>query len=185
MARAQQNVCKLPHFYGPLIKTQCASSIMDLCVCVHMTHHHAIPDFYSFRRSRRRERILPLTVGASSFTPFHCIPTCTAQPKNGTECRREPQFCNLHSHMDIVTKKSCVPPLGCMRKPFSGQKKPVKLGRVIIFLTFDALDRILGFSKRGQVQVHRNLMTIFWGLQNHIKSVTFRRIVVCPTKIYA
>jgi hypothetical protein len=69
-----------------------------------------------------------------------------------------------------------------MRKPFSGQKKPVKLGRVIIFLTFDALDRILGFSKRGQVQVHRNLMTIFWSLQNHIKSVTFRRIVVCRPK---
>ncbi len=67
-----------------------------------------------------------------------------------------------------------------MRKPFSGQKKPVKLGRVIIFLTFDALDRIFCCSKRGRVQVHPNLMTIFWGLQNHVKSVTFRRTGVLP-----
>ncbi len=54
----------------------------------------------------------------------------------------------------------------CMRKPESGKKNPVNLGRVMI------LDRIFSGTKSGQVQLEPILMTIFWGLVAHSKMVT-------------
>jgi len=50
-----------------------------------------------------------------------------------------------------------------MRKPFSGHEKPVKLSRVIIFLTFDALDPDLPLKKKAHARVHPESIDHFLG----------------------
>ena len=57
-----------------------------------------------------------------------------------------------------------------MRNTFFPVKKPVKLGRVTLFLIFDALVPIFPPKVSAQVQVHPNLKTIFWGFKNPKKS---------------
>jgi len=53
MWRAQQNVCKLPHFYGPPSSRPTVLTLRGLA-CTHDTSRHS---GFLFRRSRRRERI--------------------------------------------------------------------------------------------------------------------------------